>query len=269
MLDEFSATRIDTPHGAIEGLENGRSDRLPGAGDSDVAADEFSKQLQDQMAALMGSMDESPDMKREIEAMMKELGTAVDPGAPSKAKLEDKDSQRPSSTEEPFQGTIRKTMERIQASGEQVTAAANSDDSDDILAQMFKDMQSDGFEGAGNEEGFNKMLMGMMEQLTNKEILYEPMKELHDKFPAWMTKNKANTKRDDLQRYEQQQKLVTEIVDKFEQKGYSDAHAADREFIVDRMQQVEIQVQSRVIVKLIHCNRCKQQGAPLQTLSGI
>ena len=82
------------------------------------------------------------------------------------------------------------------------------------------------------------MLMGMMEQLTNKEILYEPMKELRDKFPEWMSKNRASTAPDDLKRYEEQQRVVGEIVARFEKKGYSDDNVADREFIVDRMQQV-------------------------------
>lgn len=89
-----------------------------------------------------------------------------------------------------FQETIRKTMERMQNSGEQASAAAASADDNDMLAQMLKEMESGGFGGEGNDEDFSKMLMGMMEQLTNKEILYEPMKELNDKFPAWMEKNR-------------------------------------------------------------------------------
>lgn len=205
---------------------------------SDVAADEFSKQLQDQMAALMGNVDESPEMKTEIEAMMRELGGAADPGTPSKPNDGVSGKVSLSNREEPFHETIRKTMERMQASGDQATAAATNEDTDDMFAQMLKEMQDGGLEGAGDDEGFNKVLLGMMEQLTNKEILYEPMKELHDKFPRWMTENRSSTGADDLRRYDKQQTLVGEIVQRFEQKSYSDSHASDREFIVERMQQV-------------------------------
>ena len=241
MLDEFSATKItiakdDPPK--PEHLPSGETD---GQETSDTSANDFAKQLQEQMAALMGNGEESPEMKREIEAMMQELGAAVDPGSSKDGSLPPKgksnDPQLPN-TEEPFQETIRKTMERMQASGEQATAAAKSEESDDVLAQMLKEMQNGGLEGAGDDEGFNKMLMGMMEQLTNKDILYEPMKELHDKFPGWMKKNKDTTAAEDLKRYETQQGLVKEIVGRFEQKGYSDSKAEDREFIVERMQQV-------------------------------
>lgn len=141
--------------------------------------------------------------------------------------------------EESFQETIQKTIERIQASGEQATAAAAADNSDDILAELMKQMQSGaGLNGEGSEEDFSKMLLGMMEQLTNKEILYEPMKELDDKFPDWIAKNKAKTPKDDLKRYEEQRVVVREIVAKFEEKAYADSNVADREYIVERMQKV-------------------------------
>ena len=189
------------------------------------------------MAALLGNVDETPEMKKEIEAMMRELGTTADPG---KTDSELNSTSAPSIAsksggEDAFQETIRRTMERMQNSGEQATAAAASDDTDDIMAQMLKEMQSG---DAGGGEDFTKMLLSMMEQLTNKDILYEPMKELHDKFPEWMIRNKDNTKEEDLRRYREQQRVVGEIVEKFEAKGYSDSKAADREYIVERMQKV-------------------------------
>ena len=97
------------------------------------------------------------------------------------------------------------------------------------------------------------MLLGMMEQLTHKEILYEPMRELHDKFPAWMAANRDKTPRADLDRFDEQQRLVAEIVDRFELPSYSDENAADREYIVDRMQKVSL----RTIALLLDGNeRC-------------
>ena len=239
MLDEFQASKLDEPKDAPQ---TARAADFQEPDVSDAAADEFSKQLQEQMAALMGSVDESPEMRKEIENMMKELGVATDPGASADQNTQSKDGAKAkapaTSAEEPFQETVRKTMERMQASGEQATAAVKSEEPDDMLAQMLKEMQNGGLDGAGDEEGFNKMLLGMMEQLTNKEILYEPMKELHVKFPDWMAKNKSKTKAEDLKRYEEQQRLVGEIVGRFEMKGYSDDKAEDREYIVERMQLV-------------------------------
>lgn len=216
------------------------------------------------MADLLSELDQSPDMQKQFEEFMKELSSnpalapdlpsaAIPPVAPS--------SKEPSTTtaagasaapsqsakgaagaakgEQNFQDTIRRTIERMQESGDQASAAAASSSEDDILAQMLKEMESGGFgEGMGNDEDFSKMLMGMMEQLTNKDILYEPMKELNDKFPDWLEKNQDKTPKDDLERYKEQQTLVAEITAKFEESNYSDNSTEHREYIVERMQKV-------------------------------
>jgi len=194
-------------------------------------------------------------MAAQFESIFKELGAAAAGGAGGDAptppvasppststKGAPPSSSASASAEASFQETIRRTMERMQASGEQASAAvaAEAEGSDDFMAELLKQMQSGDFGagGEGGEEEFSKMLVGMMEQLTHKEILYEPMKELDDKFPEWMEKNKDKVSADDLKRYQEQQKLVKEIVAKFEEPNYSDESKEHHEYIVDRMQKV-------------------------------
>ena len=238
---------------------------------SDAATLEFSQQLQEQMAALLGNMEETPEMRKEIEAMMQELGVAADPGPaePASAATKSIDTQTlPSSGEDGFQETIRKTMERMQNSGEQASAAAASAESEDVLSELLKEMQSGDLNGVDGEEGFSKLLLSMMEQLTNKDILYDPMKELHEKFPEWMNKNRDSVKRDDLRRYEDQQGLVAEIVRKFDEKGYSDSKAADRQYIVERMQQVSYFPGTGTDSILISVEQMQAAGSPPPDLVG-
>lgn len=182
-------------------------------------------------------------MQKQFESIFKGLNAVAAPddpiaGAPTGAAAAASDA----AGEATFQETIRKTMERMQASGDEATAAASKGGvEDDFLAEMMKamkDMPMGG--GEGGDEDFTKMLMGMMDQLTNKDILYEPMKELHDKFPEWLEKNRGKTAKEDLDRYEQQQVLVKEMVTKFEEPKYSDSNPTDREYIVDRMQKVSV-----------------------------
>lgn len=214
------------------------------------------------MSDLLGELNDSPEMRKQFEDLVKELGGAaseaadeVDPtlaaaAASGAAKgLEGRsasDATKDTKPDESFQDAIKKTMERMQTSSDSAATAAATSSEDDILAQMLKEMEKGGFGGeGGNDEDFSKMLMGMMEQLTNKEILYEPMKELDDKFPAWMEKNKEKTAKDDLKRYEEQQTLVREIVGRFEEKSYSDGNSKDREYIVERMQKVSTATRSQ------------------------
>lgn len=166
-----------------------------------------------------------------------------------------------------FQDTIRKTMERMQNSGEQATAAAASGGADDFMSELLKQMSSGDFGGGeGSEDDFSKMLMGMMEQLTTKEILYEPMKDLNEKFPEWMEKNKATTPAEDLKRYEEQQSIVKEIVERFEKSTYADTNSEDREYIIERMQKVSLisEVKLGRDANAFSC-RCKTLARRLRT----
>ncbi len=153
--------------------------------------------------------------------------------------------------EESFQDTIKKTMERMQASDTTAktattgsgSAEAGGTSEEQMLAELMKSLggaggSADGSGEEGGEEDFNTMLMSMMAQLTNKEILYEPMKELHEKFPAWMQAHEGTETEAEMGRYREQQRLVGEIVGRFERKGYSDGDEGDRAFIVERMQKV-------------------------------
>lgn len=237
LLDEFSAAETKAVRPRQFGpqplqIQGETHDDL---NTSEKPAAEFSKQLEEQMAALMGSVDESPEMKREIQILMQDLVGVADIEKKSNTNLAVAQTDT-SSSEKPFQETIRRTMERMQASREKAEIPTADEDPDDIFAQMLREVQNGGLDEATNEEGLSKMLMNVMEELTNKEILYQPMKELHDKFPSWMREHGSSVEEADLLRYREQERLVGEIVGKFDEKGYSDSAPADREFIVERMQ---------------------------------
>ncbi|KAL5408541.1 hypothetical protein PMIN03_006509 [Paraphaeosphaeria minitans] len=253
VLDEFSNVNIKSdskvPSAAPTSSGPGRPERPPHDPAETLVEDqnEFEKELQKQMESLLGQ----EGFPKEFQDLMKEMDQAVgeDPraalGGASGAAAPSANSGKAAGEaatkgDQSFQESIRKTMNRMQESGDAAGAAAAASSDDDILAQMLKEMESGNFGGGeGNEEDFSKILQGMMEQLTNKDIMYEPMKELNDKFPAWMEANK-DSKIDaaDWKRYEEQARLAKEIVDKFETKGYSDESAQDRAYIVGRMTKV-------------------------------
>ncbi|KAL8914439.1 MAG: hypothetical protein Q9171_000944 [Xanthocarpia ochracea] len=241
LLDEFSSSKVtmneDSGPSAHTPQQNFPHDHVS----TTAAADDFAQQLQDQMAALMGDGEETPEMRKEIQAILQELGAAIETDTASVPPAPETSQNKPSTaTDESFQEAILRTMQRMQDSGDKAHAeAVAGEDSEDILAQMLKEMQNGDSSASTSEPELSKMLMTMMEQLTNKEILYDPMKELNDKFPNWISNNKASVQADDLLRYEKQQRLIAEIVGKFEETTYSDTNAKDREYIVERMQEMQ------------------------------
>ncbi|QDS76422.1 hypothetical protein FKW77_004201 [Venturia effusa] len=287
VLDEFAATNLTSskPNPILSGpgRPSASSKTIPSDPFASLGADgllpdddEFARSLQAGMAELLGDLEANPEMQKQFEDLVKELGegvTAAGPepvsatGASTTAKSVSSEgdtiaaasSGLPGTTganqaptekakaEASFQETIRATMERMNASSASATEATSSSaaGSDDFLSAMLAEMEKGGGDpssllgGVGGDEDFSKLLLGMMEQLTNKEILYEPMKELHDKFPAWMAANRTTCKKEDLDRYVEQQRLVGEITGKFEEKNYADSKVEDREYIVDRMQKMQ------------------------------
>jgi peroxin-19 len=142
-----------------------------------------------------------------------------------------------------FNDAIKRTMGRMKESGDKATAAASNEDdiSEDMIAQLLKAVEA-GAEGAGEDGDLSKMFMGMMEQLSNKEMLYEPMKELDVKFGPWLEKNKngSSVPAEDMERFEKQAQIVKQIVGKFEERGYSDDDPKCREYVWERMQEVSL-----------------------------
>ncbi|RCI13366.1 hypothetical protein L249_1018 [Ophiocordyceps polyrhachis-furcata BCC 54312] len=234
MLGEFSTVKLDSSKATAASTEA----PSPKKAEDELSEDEFAKQLQAGMADLLGGLENSPEMQEQLEDMFRQM--AGDPAIAQDATASSSTrSTADTGTDASFQDTIRRTMERMQTSGDQATAAAASDGTDDFMSEMLRQLSSGELNADGGDEDLSKMLMGMMEQLTNKEILYEPMKELNSKFPEWFDKNRESTPAEDLKRYEEQQTLVKDIVAKFEESSYSDSNPADREYIVDKMQKMQ------------------------------
>ncbi|KIW18598.1 hypothetical protein PV08_02887 [Exophiala spinifera] len=167
--------------------------------------------------------------RRESESQLQSPEKGKQPGA-SKSKA----------TNTSFEDTIRKTMARMESSSAAASSATaqSSKAEEDMLAEMLRALDAEG--AGGQDDGdLSKMFLGMMEQLTNKDMLYEPMKELSTKYPEWLVQNKPRLPTEEYERFSRQQVVVNEIVNKFEEKGYSDEDPKCREFVWEKMQAMQ------------------------------
>ncbi|KNG86482.1 hypothetical protein ANOM_005123 [Aspergillus nomiae NRRL 13137] len=142
---------------------------------------------------------------------------------------------------ESFNDAIQQTMNRMKDSGDKATAAASEDDGDDMLANLIKALQTTGLDPDEEDGGLMNVVAAMMEQLSNKEMLYEPMKELDAKFGPWLVENKGKEKFSDeeMERFEKQATIASQIVAKFEEPGYTDEDAKCREYVWGKMQEMQ------------------------------
>ena len=181
--------------------------------------------------------------------------TTTDEARPTSGSSSTSKPQQPTS----FEDTIRRTMARMDESSAAATTASTKQQQkseEDMLADMLRALESQGGADGDGDGDMSKMFLGMMEQLTNKEMLFEPMKELSEKFPAWLKENDpfsaststaASKKKQsppklsqpDFERFTRQEQIVQDIVGKFEEKGYSDEDPKCREFIWEKMQEMQ------------------------------
>lgn len=65
---------------------------------------------------------------------------------------------------------------------------------EEMMESMMKELSAFGASGADD------VVDGMMRQLLSKELMYEPMKQVCDRFPAWLAESKAHLSEDEYQK---------------------------------------------------------------------
>jgi len=136
-----------------------------------------------------------------------------------------------------FQDTIKEAMKKLKHSDDAAKASASvpEDPLESLLAQMG-DLPLNTEEG---EAGLQKLLEGMMGELMSKEVLFEPLKELDEKFPEYLSKNEATLSSDDSERYKSQQAIVKRVVEIFEAPNYSDDNIESTAEILQLMNEMQ------------------------------
>lgn len=152
--------------------------------------------------------------------------------------------------EKSFQEAVQATMAKLKES--KANAAKSSNDASNPLGSLGLGPDSDlsqileALSKAGGEDGempdLGKLLTQMMEDLMNKEILYEPLKDLyqrvcsstHTQFPSYLSSPAAQALEDaQRQRYVEQEAIMGEMLRVFEAPEYSDTDKVMRQRISD------------------------------------
>ena len=77
---------------------------------------------------------------------------------------------------------------------------------DEMTENMMKEFEST-MKGIGpssfggdEEDGMGDVVDGMMKQLLSKEFMYEPMKDICERFPTWLAENKEKLNPEDYEK---------------------------------------------------------------------
>jgi peroxin-19 len=286
ILDEFNEPAAPTkpapaaPVAAAEGSGSNKNDVADG--DTDETEDEinerFARELAQGMESLMkgaggvGGLDglgglpkdaaegeEGPlmneeEMMKQFEQMMADMGFGAGMGGEGGAGAVQGASSSSTSAPPPaanFQDAIRNTMSRLRESDQTATSSAGQASEMDFEKLMAALGNVDGAEG---EEGIASMLENMMSELMSKEVLYEPLKELRDKYPAYLANPPKPLTAEEKERYQNQQRITSAVVAAFENPKFENGTEAEKK-------QLKSQVQDLM-------NEMQDSGAPPQEIVG-
>ena len=90
--------------------------------------------------------------------------------------------------------------------------AANMEEAGgDMMQNMMKE-----FEKLAEKKDFDSVMNTMMKQLLSKEIMYEPIKEITEKYPSWLAENERKLPKEEYEKYGKQFQYMQKIVAVFE-----------------------------------------------------
>ncbi|XP_057804623.1 peroxisome biogenesis protein 19-2 isoform X2 [Salvia miltiorrhiza] len=67
------------------------------------------------------------------------------------------------------------------------------------------------FEELAGSQDMESIVETMMQQLLSKEILYEPMKEIGERYPTWLEENKGKLTDEEYARYSHQYQFIKDL----------------------------------------------------------
>eukprot|EP00948_MAST-09A_sp_MAST-9A-sp1_P004022 g4022.t1 len=106
--------------------------------------------------------------------------------------------------------TLQKLAEAAQ-SMEGMNVNATEAMGEDMMKSMMEQ-----FEKLGEKEDFNDVMENMMRQLLSKELMLEPMQQIMDKFPEWLSDNEETLSPEDYKRYGKMYQYFQKIVALYE-----------------------------------------------------
>ncbi|CCG23428.1 Pex19 protein [Candida orthopsilosis Co 90-125] len=224
LLDDFADDVLSKPPGST--LDNqsqtGSITKKEGKGASS-STDPVNEDFQNSVAELIKDMKiEDPETQKQFETLVQQFETNHRSEAESGAQQTAN-----------FDFVMKETMERLRKSGEDIDSKIKNDSSgtnpEDILTQLLAGMNESGL--GGGDMDMSKLLIDMLEQLSSKEVLYEPIKDLNNKFPQYLEDNKDKLDQEQYANYTKQYDITNDILKVFESDSYNDSNKAQRDQI--------------------------------------
>eukprot|EP00252_Welwitschia_mirabilis_P002167 TRINITY_DN12078_c0_g1_i1.p1 TRINITY_DN12078_c0_g1~~TRINITY_DN12078_c0_g1_i1.p1 ORF type:complete len:254 (+),score=63.62 TRINITY_DN12078_c0_g1_i1:221-982(+) len=214
-----------------------------------------------------GSLESNSSLREDGNVIVQGLGTGL-PSPPGKKKGKQKAgvsenmSQATAPTAPSAETHVAETLERLAQQTKEtlkgMESAMPKDNDDDLGGEKMVENLLKKFEELGGSQDMQTVVDTMMHQLLSKEILYEPMKEIGEKYPQWLEAKKSSLSKEDFTRYTHQHSLIKQLCCVYE------TEPENFEKIVDLMQKMQDcgQPPNDIVKELTPGFELENQGMP-------
>ncbi|XP_005089939.1 peroxisomal biogenesis factor 19 [Aplysia californica] len=197
-------------------------DGLPEDLNYDFMADAMNKQFEDTFAALMND----PNLKKQFEDLAGSAEQAASDNNPTA-----------------FADTVERALNSLNLNAENIQGDPNQQELWEQLSETLgAEAGGAGLGGAGaGLDAMGGMFQNMVKQLLSKELLYDPLKEVAEKYKEYLEKESHKLPGEDLERYRKQLEIVETVVQHLD--GDSDSHSLEEknarfEILLDLLQRM-------------------------------
>lgn len=163
-------------------------------------------QFEENFARLLTGGDPSTEVTQDVvQEKLKQMADAAQQVLNNPTDLSDQSVD--------FAASISQAISGLNQGQEHLKAPFNEDD----LMKMF------GAAGAGQDGDILPFMQGMMQGLLSKEVLGPSLQDFVEKLPAYLEKNKDTLPKEEVERYENQKKLMEEVLEELNQEKDDDS----------------------------------------------
>ena len=206
--------------------------------ESTLKCNEDDDDLNDLLDSALEEFEQVPRMMNKKTTMSTDTGTSRlkknISGSEVQAELEKLNGLSVEEREKVIEKQLCDTLNQMSTSSENMKKNLPTEEELNALFQNLAtncQTEESSVSGSGSDmENLLPMMEGMMQSLMSKEMLYPPMRDIADKFPAWLADNRMKVGEEEFTKYNKQFDLTLKICGVFEQETGGDQAEERRRF---------------------------------------
>ncbi|GAB9462736.1 Peroxisome chaperone and import receptor [Globisporangium polare] len=171
--------------------------------------------LKDSMSKFLEDA-QNPEFQEVLEQAFRELGTSAD-GESIESLLGSLKTGVPAAggdDEDDVSIGVAKTLQNMSKAAEDMEGMETAQ-LEEMGEEMMEEMMKK-FEQMGEKSDFQDLVDGMMQQLLSKDVMYDPMLQICERYPEWLAEKESLLSKEDYERYGKQYQYFQQIIAVYE-----------------------------------------------------